>query len=124
MAAQKRTGEYAVAKSRYSSQCSYLRPDGTQCRSWSIRGEPYCHIHSLSEEGRLEMARAGGRARVRKLALQKALRDLEKNGPPSVPVDSHQEALDRLRDARERLLELYEEGRITANELPDGVLLH
>jgi hypothetical protein len=78
----------------------------------------------LIGEMRLEMARAGGRGRVRKLAMQKTLRDLEKNGPPSVPVDTHQEALDRLEDARVRLRELYAEGRISADELPAGVLLH
>jgi hypothetical protein len=70
------------------------------------------------------MARAGGRGRVRKLAMQKALRDLEKHGPPTVPVDAHQEALDRLEAARQRLLELYHEGRVSAEELPPGVLEH
>jgi DNA invertase Pin-like site-specific DNA recombinase len=70
------------------------------------------------------MAKSDGRARVRNLALQKALRDREKHGPPSVARDTHQEALDRLENARQRLRDLYEEGRISADELPAGVLLH
>lgn len=116
-------GRLAIAKSPHSERCTGTNAQGLPCKSWALKGAPTCWLHSLTEEERREQARSGGRARSRRFALAKAMRELDRRGP-SVPKDEHAEALDRLEEARARLRTLHAEGRISANELPPGVLLH
>jgi hypothetical protein len=53
--------------------CAGLRPDGQRCRSWPIRGEPYCRWHSPDrEEEAADARRLGGLRRRREKAVSGA----------------------------------------------------
>lgn len=53
--------------------CAGERPDGRRCRSWPIRGEPYCLWHSPDrEEEATEARRLGGLRRRREKAVSGA----------------------------------------------------
>ncbi len=53
--------------------CAGERPDGRRCRSWPIRGEPYCLWHSPDrEEEAAEARRLGGLRRRREKAVSGA----------------------------------------------------
>jgi hypothetical protein len=53
--------------------CAGKRPDGQRCRSWPIRGEPYCLWHSPDrEEEAADARRLGGLRRRREKAVSGA----------------------------------------------------
>jgi len=53
--------------------CQGVRPDGQRCRSWPIRGEPYCLWHSPEREDEAADARRlGGLRRRREKAVSGA----------------------------------------------------
>lgn len=53
--------------------CLGERPDGQRCRSWAIRGEPYCLWHSPDrEEEAADARRLGGLRRRREKAVSGA----------------------------------------------------
>jgi hypothetical protein len=53
--------------------CLGERPDGQRCRSWPIRGEPYCLWHSPDrEEEAADARRLGGLRRRREKAVSGA----------------------------------------------------
>ena len=53
--------------------CLGQRPDGQRCRSWPIRGEPYCLWHSPErEEEAADARRLGGLRRRREKAVSGA----------------------------------------------------
>jgi hypothetical protein len=53
--------------------CLGQRPDGLRCRSWPIRGEPYCLWHSPErEEEAADARRLGGLRRRREKAVSGA----------------------------------------------------
>jgi hypothetical protein len=53
--------------------CLGERPDGQRCRSWPIRGEPYCLWHSPDrEEEATDARRLGGLRRRREKAVSGA----------------------------------------------------
>jgi hypothetical protein len=53
--------------------CLGQRPDGRRCRSWPIRGEPYCLWHSPErEEEAADARRLGGLRRRREKAVSGA----------------------------------------------------
>ncbi len=53
--------------------CQGVRPDGQRCRSWPIRGEPYCLWHSPErEEEAADARRLGGLRRRREKAVSGA----------------------------------------------------
>jgi hypothetical protein len=56
-----------------ATACAGLRPDGQRCRSWPIRGEPYCLWHSPDREDEAADARRlGGLRRRREKAVSGA----------------------------------------------------
>ena len=48
------------------SRCAGTRPDGRGCRSWPMRGEPYCLWHSPDHEDEAQEARRLGGLRRRR----------------------------------------------------------
>jgi hypothetical protein len=63
--------------------CQGVRPDGQRCRSWPIRGEPFCLWHSPErEEEAADARRLGGLRRRREKAVTGAF-DL--TGLDSIP---------------------------------------
>jgi len=58
---------------RISAMVIVLRPDGRRCRSWPIRGEPYCLWHSPErEEEAADARRLGGQRRRREKTVSGA----------------------------------------------------
>jgi hypothetical protein len=56
-----------------TNSCLGQRPDGQRCRSWPIRGEPYCLWHSPErEEEAADARRLGGLRRRREKAVSGA----------------------------------------------------
>jgi hypothetical protein len=60
-------------------QCTRIKPDGTRCRKWSIKGGWVCWKHG----GQLPVVRAAARARVEALAPE-AVRTLQQLLEPDV----------------------------------------
>ncbi len=116
MAAQSKDGRFTRAKSRYSQQCQATTADGSQCRAWARRGEPYCYLHGLSEEERKQVSQEAVAAHRRNAARRKAAR--QANGRKTVPLDTHEQALVRLAEAEDRLRQLVEDGRLDPSLLP------
>ena len=55
------------------SSCAGSHPDGRRCRSWPIKGEPYCLWHSPErEEEAADARRLGGLRRRREKAVSGA----------------------------------------------------
>lgn len=56
-----------------TATCQGVRPDGQRCRSWPIRGEPFCLWHSPErEEEAADARRLGGLRRRREKAVSGA----------------------------------------------------
>lgn len=67
-----------------TNSCIGLRPDGQRCRSWPIRGEPYCLWHSPErEEEAADARRLGGLRRRREKAVSGAY---DSAGLDSIPA--------------------------------------
>ncbi len=41
-------------------RCGFVSKNGKKCRSWKVKGSPYCHMHSISPEQRAIEAKRGG----------------------------------------------------------------
>lgn len=117
MAAIDKDGHEHVARSSHSARCVALNTRGLPCGAWAKPGGNLCFIHSQTPEERRDMARRGGKARVRQVQQRKALEALRSRGP-RVPRSTHEDAVKRLLEAEARLYALYEQGRIAADELP------
>ena len=96
---------------------SALNARGLPCGAWAMHGEDTCYRHSMSDEEWLALGQKGGKTNAKRHAQRRAQKELMKRGS-SVPRDEHAEALRRLSAAEARLHELYEQGRISAAELP------
>jgi hypothetical protein len=65
--------------------CQGRRPDGQRCRSWPIRGEPYCLWHSPErEEEAADARRLGGLRRRREKAVSGAYDFVGLDSIPSI----------------------------------------
>jgi hypothetical protein len=65
--------------------CLGQRPDGRRCRSWPIRGEPYCLWHSPErEEEAADARRLGGLRRRREKAVSGAYDFVGLDSIPSI----------------------------------------
>jgi hypothetical protein len=120
-----------VWEERNGQRCTAITRDGTRCGAWAIRGRDLCFVHRLSRVERLASARKANRASqvVRavkppkdeaKPAAPAPLPErpaLAKKAAPS-PAEQHARTVAQLERVRAELLELYEAGRIAADELP------
>jgi hypothetical protein len=120
MPAQYRDGSLTKAKSPESRQCTGQNAKLEPCKAWAVRGSdpPLCPRHSMSDEEWSARSMKGGRSRSRKYAIARAQRELTRHGP-KVPLDTHREAVKRLYETEERLVELCLQGRLSPAELPE-----
>lgn len=66
-------------------QCSFIKPDGTQCNANAMSGLDYCYMHNpnISDEEKREAKQRGGQARALTIA----------NPLPVLPINEPNDAV-------------------------------
>jgi len=66
-------------------QCSFMKPDGTQCNANAMSGAEYCYTHNpdISDEEKREAKQRGGQARALTIA----------NPLPALPINTPDDAV-------------------------------